>query len=108
MNRFILSILLAGIFISLTPLTAKETPTTADHSLSIISVVKETVVRVDLKNEVIDGYVFSLYNQNGSLLDKRVLEGATSSLEFDKPDRGVYWVSMKKGLSTGFKRFSIN
>ncbi len=54
-----------------------------------------------------DGLSLKVFNPDGLIIERTTLKGETNNYEMNKPERGIYWVSMKNGPEVKCERFIV-
>jgi len=88
------------------------TPASADapgpDGIKVSSVVKENKVLLKFEGHSTEKVQVTLYDSTGTLIDIKSLTETHSSVEFDKLEKGDYWLSIKKQERISLERVTID
>lgn len=107
MKRIILTLTLLGFFAISAFSGAPTKPNEPCDKPTIKSVQSEEKLVLCLSGIKTDGLLLKVFSSNGQLIENVKLEGEKESYEMDKPEKGIYWVSMTKDKTAKFERVMV-
>lgn len=54
-----------------------------------------------------NGLILKVFNPEGMIIDSATLDQSNDNYEIDKPESGIYWVSMKNGSQLKFQKIIV-